>query len=163
MCINIPFSTLMYIACLCPNLVSVHFHAIPIYTSNFIFYWRMRSKGYSTWSVSLSVCLSVCLLHYFSETVSLHVEMKVSAASVRHDADYYKSRFCDTCFNQKLWYYLQAKKPICYSAPAYLDYLGHCGVHSFDGIGLYSSSNTNLDAEPNVECKLMAFSVAGPV
>ena len=30
MYINIPFSTLMYIACLCPNLVSVHFYAIPI-------------------------------------------------------------------------------------------------------------------------------------
>ena len=28
---------LMYIACLCPNLVSVHFYAIPIYTSNFLF------------------------------------------------------------------------------------------------------------------------------
>ena len=27
---------LMYIACLCPNLVSVHFYAIPIYTSNFL-------------------------------------------------------------------------------------------------------------------------------
>ena len=26
----------MYIACLCPNLVSVHFYAIPIYTSNFL-------------------------------------------------------------------------------------------------------------------------------
>ena len=30
MYINIPFSTLMYIACLCPNLVSVHFYAIPM-------------------------------------------------------------------------------------------------------------------------------------
>ena len=30
MYINIPFSTLMYIACLCPNLVSVRFYAIPI-------------------------------------------------------------------------------------------------------------------------------------
>ena len=26
----VPFSTLMYIACLCPNLVSVHFYAIPV-------------------------------------------------------------------------------------------------------------------------------------
>ena len=30
MYINILFSTLTYIACLCPNLVSVHFYAIPI-------------------------------------------------------------------------------------------------------------------------------------
>ena len=49
MYINIPFSTLMYIACLCPNLVSVHFYAIPIlhfkfpnffiYLSPVIFYY----------------------------------------------------------------------------------------------------------------------------
>ena len=37
MYINIPFSTLMYIACLCPSLVSVHFYAIPIFTLQ-IFY-----------------------------------------------------------------------------------------------------------------------------
>ena len=36
MYINIPFSTLMYIACLCSNLVSVHFYASLYYTSNFL-------------------------------------------------------------------------------------------------------------------------------
>ena len=40
--INVLKGMLMYIACLCPNLVSVHFYAIPIfhfkfYTSNFLF------------------------------------------------------------------------------------------------------------------------------
>ena len=33
--------TLMYIACLCPNLVSVHFYAIPIFNTlqiSYIFY-----------------------------------------------------------------------------------------------------------------------------
>ena len=35
-CINVLKGMLIYIACLCPNLVSVHFYAIPIYTSNFL-------------------------------------------------------------------------------------------------------------------------------
>ena len=34
--INVLKGMLMYIACLCPNLVSVHFYAIPIYTSKFL-------------------------------------------------------------------------------------------------------------------------------
>ena len=33
MYINIPFSTMMYIACLCPNLVSVHFYVICVLLS----------------------------------------------------------------------------------------------------------------------------------
>ena len=42
MYINIPFSTLMYIACLCPNLVSVHFYVIPILHFNFLFTCYLR-------------------------------------------------------------------------------------------------------------------------
>ena len=33
---------------------------------------NMCSEDYSTWSVCF--CLSVCLLHYFSEAVDLHIE-----------------------------------------------------------------------------------------
>ena len=45
MYINIPFSTLMYIACLCPNLVSVNFYAIPILHSNFLnFYLLLKMR-----------------------------------------------------------------------------------------------------------------------
>ena len=36
----------MYIACLCPNLVSVHFYAIPIYTSNFLNFLFTCSYSY---------------------------------------------------------------------------------------------------------------------
>ena len=55
--------------------------------------------------VCLSVCLSVtvCLMDYFSDLVSLHVEMKVPTASVRHGAEYYKKGFRCKRFIQKLW------------------------------------------------------------
>ena len=57
---------------------------------------RMHSEGYCTWFVS------VCLMPYFSDTVSLHVERKVPMASPRHCADYYKKGFCNRRFIQKL-------------------------------------------------------------
>ena len=47
-------------------------------------------------SVCLSVCLCVCLsvcYHYFSETVSLDVVLKVPNGSGRHSAEFYKNRF----------------------------------------------------------------------
>ena len=48
MYINVLKSMLMYIACLCPNLVSVHFYAIPIYSSNFLnFLFTCILKGMS--------------------------------------------------------------------------------------------------------------------
>ena len=45
MYINIPFSTLMYIAGLCPNLVTVHFYAIPILHYNFLFTFDVIPEG----------------------------------------------------------------------------------------------------------------------
>ena len=53
---------------------------------------RACARGYCTWSVCLSVCLSVCY-HYFSETVSLYVVLKVPNGSGRHSAEFYKNRF----------------------------------------------------------------------
>ena len=44
--------TLMYIACLCPNLVSVHFYAIPIL--HFKFPFTCKEPGWST-------CSSTCV------------------------------------------------------------------------------------------------------
>ena len=41
----------------------------------------------------VSVCLSVHLTPYFSDTVSLYVEMKVPTALVHHGADFYKVVF----------------------------------------------------------------------
>ena len=52
------------------------------------------------------VCLSVCLMPYFSDIVSLHVEKKVPMASARHCADFIKKEFHDRCFIQKLWRHL---------------------------------------------------------
>ena len=43
----------------------------------FYFALNMHSEGYC-------VCLCICLSHYFSGTVSLHVEMKVPTALVCH-------------------------------------------------------------------------------
>ena len=64
----------------------------------------MRSEGYCTWFVCVSVC--VCLMPYFSNTVSLHMARKVPMASARHCADYYKKGFRDRHFIQKLWRHL---------------------------------------------------------
>ena len=47
--------------------------------------------------LGLSVCLSVCY-HYFSETVSLYVVLKVPNGSGRHSAEFYKNRFLYKCF-----------------------------------------------------------------
>ena len=62
----------------------------------------MRSKGYGTWFV----CVCVCLMPYFLDTVSSNVERKVPMASTRHCADYYKKGFRDRRFIQKLWCHL---------------------------------------------------------
>ena len=55
-----------------------------------------------------SVCpsVSVCLMPYFSDTVSLYVEIEVTTASVQHGADYYKKGFFYKCFVQMLWCHL---------------------------------------------------------
>ena len=65
----------------------------------------MRSEGYCTWFV----CVSVCLMPYFSDMLSLHVERKVPMASARHCADYYKKGFRDRRFIQELWRHLPTR------------------------------------------------------
>ena len=62
----------------------------------------MRSEGYCTWFV----CVSVSLMPYFSDTVSLHVERKVPMALAQHCADYYKKGFRDRRSIQELWRHL---------------------------------------------------------
>ena len=43
--------------------------------------------------VCVCVCVCVCLMLYFSDTVSLYVEMKVPVSLVQHGADFYKKGF----------------------------------------------------------------------
>ena len=48
------------------------------------------SAMYSSMYLTLGVCVCFCPMPYFSDTVSLYVEMKVPTASLQRGADLYK-------------------------------------------------------------------------
>ena len=99
----------------------------------------MRSEGYGTWFVCLSVCQSVslcaCSLVFFDS-----VQQSSKIATLRslglHRLDFKNSDFREKYCVLKLWHENQANEPIYKWALAYLNQILPIGTHFFDGRAL---------------------------
>ena len=85
----------MYIACLCPNLVSVHFYAIPIlhfkFSKFFIYLYNLPCTGHG-----------LRLQHFRkNEECNVTEELEIIDENLRYDFNY-QVHACDILFNTLL-------------------------------------------------------------
>ena len=81
----------------------------------------MRSEGYSTWFMSVCVCLSVRLLPRFLLLRATRQRNSDTNRFIATLASFLKRRFSYNYCVQKLWREKQVNKGICKLARAYLD------------------------------------------